>query len=119
MGHEYIDTPQATVDITAKVIKKMYENESLEKNLESDRNFEISKGSWRNTVSCPQTTVLSLLNHPVFVELLHPETYSAIETGAIERFRIDQMTEDDLPQIAAVEKYSAVFPDGGSKQLLG
>ena len=40
MGHEYIDTPQAMVDITAKVIKKMYENESLEKKLESDRNFE-------------------------------------------------------------------------------
>ena len=40
MGHEYIGTPQAMVDITAKVIKKMYENESLEKKLESDRNFE-------------------------------------------------------------------------------
>jgi len=40
MGHEYIDTPQTMVDITAKVIKKMYENESLEKKLESDRDFE-------------------------------------------------------------------------------
>lgn len=40
MGHEYIDTPQTMADITAKVIKKMYENESLEKKLESDRNFE-------------------------------------------------------------------------------
>ena len=40
MGHEYIGTPQAMVDITAKVIKKMYENESLEKKLESDRNSE-------------------------------------------------------------------------------
>ena len=40
MGHEYIDTPQTMADITAKVIKKMYENESLEKKLESDRNFQ-------------------------------------------------------------------------------
>jgi hypothetical protein len=28
------------VDITARVIKKMYENQSLEKKVESDRNFE-------------------------------------------------------------------------------
>ena len=55
----------------------------------------------------------------MFVELRHPEIYSAIETGAIERFRTDQMTEDDLPQIAALGKYSVVFPDGRSKQLLG
>ena len=40
MDHEYIDTPQTMADITAKVIKKMYENESLEKKLESDRNFQ-------------------------------------------------------------------------------
>lgn len=40
MGREYIDTPQTMVDITAKVIKKMYENESLEKKLESDSDFE-------------------------------------------------------------------------------
>jgi hypothetical protein len=67
-------------------------------------------------VSCPQTTILSLLNQ---VELRHPEMHSAIETGAIERFRTGQMTEDDIPQIAALGKYRVVFPDGSSKQLLG
>ena len=66
-------------------------------------------------MSCPQTTVLSLLNQSVFVELRHPEMYLAIETGAIDRFRTGQMTEDDLPQIAALEKYRVVFPDGSSK----
>ncbi len=70
-------------------------------------------------MSCPQTTVLSLLNQSVFVELRHPEIYSAIETGAIERFRTGQMTEDDVPQIAVLGKYSVEFPDGSSKQLLG
>lgn len=67
-------------------------------------------------MSCPQTTVLSLLNQ---VELRHPEMYLAIETGAIERLRTGQMTEDDLPQIAALGKYRVVFPDGSSKPLLG
>ncbi|KAF6222258.1 hypothetical protein HO133_001344 [Letharia lupina] len=85
-------------DITAKVIKKMYENESLEKKLESDRNFERESEKHK---------------------LRHPEMYSAIETGAIERFRTGQMTEDDLPQIAALGKYRVVFPDGSSKPLLG
>ena len=40
MSHEYINTSQTMTDITVKVIKKMYENESLEKKLESDRNFQ-------------------------------------------------------------------------------
>ncbi len=55
MGHEYIDTPQTMVDITAKVIKKMYENETLEKKLESDRNFEreLEKHSKLPSNICP------------------------------------------------------------------
>jgi hypothetical protein len=40
MDHEYIDTPLTMVDNTARVIKKMYENQYLEKKVESDRNFE-------------------------------------------------------------------------------
>jgi hypothetical protein len=40
MDHEYLDTPLTMVDITARVIKKMYEKQYLEKKVESDRNFE-------------------------------------------------------------------------------
>ncbi len=55
----------------------------------------------------------------MFLELRYPGIYSAIETVAIERLRTRQMTEDDLPRIAALEKYSVIFPDGSSKHLLG
>lgn len=116
MGHEYIDTPQTMVDITAKVIKHMYENESLEKKLESDRVYERE---WANHSELPSIAVLSLLINLCFLELRYPDIYSAIETGAIERLRTRQTTEDDLPRIAALEKYRVIFPDGSSKPLLG
>lgn len=90
MGHEYIDTPQAMVDITAKVIKKMYENESLEMELESDRNFEreLEKHSELPSNNC----LISFKSIRVCRTSASGDT-SAIETGAIERFRTDQMTE--------------------------
>ncbi|KFY69204.1 hypothetical protein V496_00435 [Pseudogymnoascus sp. VKM F-4515 (FW-2607)] len=98
LGHEYIDTPQTMRDITAKFIKHMYENESLEKKLESDRVYERE---WAKH------------------KLRYPDIYSAIETGAIERLRTRQMKEDDLPRIVALERYSVILPDGSSKHLLG
>lgn len=55
----------------------------------------------------------------MFAEQQHPDIYSAIETGAIESFRTGQMTESDVLQIAALEKYRVQFPDGSSRKLLG
>lgn len=93
------------MDITAKFIKRMYENESLEKKLESNRDFEreLEKHSELPSNNC----------------LISFESIRVCRTDAIERFRTDQTTEDDLPEIAAFEKYSVVFPNGRSKQLLG
>lgn len=98
MGHEYIDTPQTMADIAAKVIQKMYENMSLEKKLESDRMYERAEEEPKRR---------------------HPDLYTAVETGAIERLRTGQMTENDMSQIALLLKYKVVFPDGTFKGLLG
>ena len=63
MGHEYIDTPQTMVDITAKVIKYMYENESLEKKLESDRVYERE---WAKHSELPSNSCFISSNQFVF-----------------------------------------------------
>ncbi|KAF8850644.1 hypothetical protein BDZ45DRAFT_751513 [Acephala macrosclerotiorum] len=98
MGHVYVNTSHDMVDLTTKVLKKMYENEMLEKKIESDKAFDRE-----------------LEKH----NLQHPEIHSAIETGALERFRTGQMTGEDIPQIEALRKYKIEFPDGSIKQLLG
>lgn len=53
------------------------------------------------------------------LERQHPALYSAIDTGALERYRTDAMIEGDAAMIAALEKCSVEFPDGSIKQLLG
>jgi len=98
MGHEYVDTPQNIVDLTAKILIEMYGNKTLEERIESDKEFKREMEKHK---------------------LKHPELYLATETGAIERFRTGQMTEDDIPHIMALRKYVVHFPDGSSKPLLG
>jgi hypothetical protein len=104
------------VDITARVIKYMYENKSLEKKLESDGVYERE---WARHSELPSKCCLISFSQFVFLELQYPDIYTAIETGAIERLRTRQMTEDDLSRIAALDKYIVIFPDGSIKHLLG
>lgn len=40
MSHKYTDTPQAMVDLTANVVKKLYESESLVTRLEWNKGCE-------------------------------------------------------------------------------
>lgn len=64
LGHDYINTPYTMADITMVLIRKLVENESLEKQLKADMEFD--KALEDNSKSCCENATLYLLQRIVF-----------------------------------------------------